>query len=302
MKKIRDISRRFLSCIGLLTALFLSIAVQALSQDLKSEKDLQKQAENLFNDQDYIDAFPLFSQLLSLYPDNINYNYKFSVCMLFADKDKEKAIPYLEKVTSDLNADKKSYFYLGMAYHLNYEFDKAIKYYDKYKKYAVKKDADALQVDRRLEMCKNGLKLLRNKTDLSVLNKTEIKESEYFRAYDMDLLGGKILVKPDDFKSEADKEKNESSLVYLGKNAIVIFYSSLGKKGTNKDIYKVTKKSDGSWGSPEILPEIINSDYDEDFPVMHPNSNVLYFCSKGHNSMGGFDIFTGGVEDNRVDA
>ncbi|PCH92965.1 MAG: hypothetical protein COB85_07665 [Bacteroidetes bacterium] len=71
----------------------------------------------------------------------------------------------------------------------------------------------------------------------------------------------------------------------------MLFYSSYGKLGTSKDIYLVKKRSNGDWGTPEILSIVINTDYDEEYPVMYPNSNILYFCSKGHNSMGGYDIF-----------
>jgi hypothetical protein len=35
----------------------------------------------------------------------------------------------------------------------------------------------------------------------------------------------------------------------------------------------------------------INTPWEEDFPVLHSDSITLYFSSKGHNSMGGYDIF-----------
>ena len=278
---------RFLS----LTTLLVPFAPLSIAIPDDTEEELIKQAEDLFKDELYINAFPLFSQLLSLYPDNINYNYKFSVCMLYADEEKAKAISYLEKVTSNLNADKKANFYLGYAYHLNYQFRKAITAYNKYKASGSKKDIQQLQVARRIEMCENGLTLLRNKAELAVLSKTDIKETEYFRTYDMALLTGKILVKPNDFKTAHDIDKREESLVYLGKNAKMLFYSSYGTSGDNRDLYMVLKKSDGAWGTAERLPDYINSAYDENFPIMHPNRNVLYFSSKGHNSMGGYDIF-----------
>ncbi|HIN39137.1 MAG TPA: hypothetical protein EYM84_02555, partial [Flavobacteriales bacterium] len=263
----------------------------ANAQNQKSEKALIKNAEGLFKNEMYIDAYPLYSQLLSIYPDNIKYNYKFSVCMLFADEEKEKAIMYLLKVNAKSNANKKALYYLGYAYHLNYEFNKAIIVYQKYINVASKKDSESLGVQRKIEMCKNGLTLLQGKTKIGVVGKIRTKETEYFRSYDMQLLTGKILVKPDDFKTITDREKNEQSLVYLGKNAKKLFYSSYGNEGTNKDIFMVKKRPDGFWGAASKLPPIINSQYDEDFPVMHPKKNVLYFCSKGHNSMGGYDVF-----------
>ena len=35
----------------------------------------------------------------------------------------------------------------------------------------------------------------------------------------------------------------------------------------------------------------INTSFDENYPVLVDNGNTLYFCSKGHNSLGGYDIF-----------
>jgi len=263
----------------------------AIAIDDDDEAELVKHAENLFKEQLYVEAFPIFSQLLSVYPEDINYNFKFSVCVLFADENKASAISLLEKVTANAEADKRAYYYLGYAYHLNYKFRKAITAYNNFKNSASKKDLAKLPIDRRVAMCENGLTLLRNKVELGVISKTEIKETEYFRTYDMKLLTGKILVKPNDFKTSNDMDKNEESLVYLGKNAKTLFFSSYGKSGDNRDLYVVAKKPDGAWGTAERLPDHINSPYDENFPVMHPNSKFLYFSSNGHNSMGGYDVF-----------
>lgn len=39
------------------------------------------------------------------------------------------------------------------------------------------------------------------------------------------------------------------------------------------------------------LGPTINTVYDEDFPNLYDNGKVLYFSSRGHSSMGGYDIF-----------
>ena len=136
--------------IYVICAFIFFVACQAQKQ--KSEKLLAKNADGLFKEKQYIDAYPLYSQLLSVYPDDIKYNYKFSVCMLFADEEKMKAIMYLEKVNANSNANKKALYYLAYAYHLNYEFDKAIPAYEKYLKEASKKDSETLDVQRNIEM------------------------------------------------------------------------------------------------------------------------------------------------------
>ncbi len=58
-----------------------------------------------------------------------------------------------------------------------------------------------------------------------------------------------------------------------------------------RDIYRCNKNVDGTWGKAENLGGIINTAYDEDAPFLSPDGRYLYFASKGHETMGGFDLF-----------
>lgn len=55
------------------------------------------------------------------------------------------------------------------------------------------------------------------------------------------------------------------------------------------DIYVSHKNENGNWGKAENLGSTVNTKYDEDSPFI--NNDVLYFSSKGHEGMGGFDLF-----------
>ena len=57
------------------------------------------------------------------------------------------------------------------------------------------------------------------------------------------------------------------------------------------DIYYSLKLPDGSYGTAINLGENVNTKFDENYPNLSPNGNKLYFASKGHNSIGGYDIF-----------
>jgi hypothetical protein len=59
----------------------------------------------------------------------------------------------------------------------------------------------------------------------------------------------------------------------------------------NLDIYVSEKDATGDWGSAVNLGSSINTPFNEDTPFITRNDSVLYLCSEGHNSMGGFDIF-----------
>ena len=57
------------------------------------------------------------------------------------------------------------------------------------------------------------------------------------------------------------------------------------------DLYVSRLLPNGKWGPAQNLGPTINTKYDEDFPNISPDGNVLFFSSKGHSGMGGYDIF-----------
>ncbi len=56
-----------------------------------------------------------------------------------------------------------------------------------------------------------------------------------------------------------------------------------------RDIW-VSEKKNGDWGPATNLGPKINTKYDEDAPFIHPDGITLFFSSKGHESIGGYDI------------
>ena len=78
----------------------------------------------------------------------------------------------------------------------------------------------------------------------------------------------------------------------ISANGKKLYFSSNREGGRgNLDIYVSQKDSKGEWGPAMNLGANINTPYNEDTPFVTQNDSVLYFCSEGHNSMGGFDIF-----------
>ncbi|MFN5793703.1 MAG: hypothetical protein ACK455_02815, partial [Bacteroidota bacterium] len=257
-----------------------------------SEKELKSKAAKYFTNDDYTTCLPLYSQLLSLYPKDPEMNYRYGVCILMAGKEKEKSIAYLSTASKSTEIDKEVYFYLGKALHLNYRFDEAVANYNLYKSKASAKNLTKFDVDRQIEMCRNGKSLLQSITDISVIQKNQFPISDYFRAYDLGKSGIKVLVKPEDLKSIVDKKRNETSVIVVNPNNPYIYFSSYGDEDKgNKDIYRIAKNDNFSWPKAQNLGNTINSSFDDEFPFPSSDGKTLFFASKGHNSMGGFDIF-----------
>ncbi len=57
------------------------------------------------------------------------------------------------------------------------------------------------------------------------------------------------------------------------------------------DIYRAHRDKEGKWTNVENLGPMINTAYDETYPILSNDSSSLYFSSNGHFSMGGYDIF-----------
>lgn len=72
----------------------------------------------------------------------------------------------------------------------------------------------------------------------------------------------------------------------------IIFFATNKNGGFGgHDIYMTRKLPNGEFGPAINLGPKINTKYDEDCPFIHLDGKTLYFSSKGHKSMGGYDIF-----------
>ncbi len=87
-----------------------------------------------------------------------------------------------------------------------------------------------------------------------------------------------------------DETENSACISFDGKELYFIRGKTLDAETSNGDIY-VSKKNGEKWGEAKKLSDVINTKYDEDGVFMHPDGKTLYFSSKGHDSMGGYDIF-----------
>ncbi|MCB0403060.1 MAG: carboxypeptidase regulatory-like domain-containing protein, partial [Flavobacteriales bacterium] len=86
--------------------------------------------------------------------------------------------------------------------------------------------------------------------------------------------------------------KGFESAATISADGNTLFFASRRDGGLGgKDLYMTRKLPNGEWALPQNLGETINTPYDEDFPNLFYDGTTLYFSSKGHNSIGGYDYF-----------
>lgn len=81
--------------------------------------------------------------------------------------------------------------------------------------------------------------------------------------------------------------KYEGSVHFSSDGKKLLFVSDRAK---SKDLY-LCIRSGNSWGKPVRLGPGINTTEDEESPWLDSDGKYLYFSSKGHGTIGGFDIF-----------
>jgi outer membrane protein OmpA-like peptidoglycan-associated protein len=86
-------------------------------------------------------------------------------------------------------------------------------------------------------------------------------------------------------------------LSYDGKQLFLVTDKKGGYGG--RDIYVSKLDDKGIWGTPSNLGPDINTSFDEDAPFLMPDNKTLFFSSKGHNGLGGYDIFKSVYENGK---
>jgi hypothetical protein len=81
----------------------------------------------------------------------------------------------------------------------------------------------------------------------------------------------------------------EGSCSISADGKILYFVSERPNGFGGRDIWK-SELIDDDWGPAVNLGPQINTKYDEDSPFIHPDGVTLYFSSKGHSSIGDYDV------------
>ncbi|MBA3663876.1 MAG: PD40 domain-containing protein [Bacteroidetes bacterium] len=95
---------------------------------------------------------------------------------------------------------------------------------------------------------------------------------------------------PQKMGPEINSEYLEASACFSSDGTEIVFSSNRPGGFGGKDLYRIRKFMNGKYSLPFNLGPDINTNEDEDAPFVDKD-NTLYFSSKGHNSIGEYDIF-----------
>jgi len=277
----------------LLLLLIIAIVVVQGQQANMTEEDIIAEAQLLFDLEKWQEALPLFAQLVSVHPEKPEYNYKFGVCTLLGNRtDRRRPIRYLSKAYKSMADNPDLLFYLGMSYYQNQEFTNAMKFLNLYLAKLDPNSPKRAQILEQINACLNGMNLEHKNLVNEIISKTEFQTDNFHRAYRADELNGSLILKPENFVTSKEKNSGINSFVFISEPRGTLYFSGYDNKNSiQQDIYKVILKDNGNWDTPVPISNKVNTNFDEAYPVVTDNGATLYFSSKGHNSLGGYDIF-----------
>ncbi len=264
---------------------------EVLKQQADAENKKPELADKAFLKKDFKTALEIYSQLLKLDPSDALTNYRKGVALFYLEQNKLKALPFLQKAETNNTIPYDVHYYLGIIYHSWADFSKAELAFNNFKLKAKPTEIEHLNINQLLENCKNGKTLIQDQYDMFILNKTPIELNKLTKDLPHELIDDKLFEKTSFFISPIDiKKKDKLWLFKTEQNEMIQTSYGLDEKN-GKDLFVNMLMGGDKWGLPKSLGPNINTPYDEDYAFVTLDGRTLYFASKGHNSMGGYDIF-----------
>lgn len=381
----------------ILTLLLLTIGItvnSVVAQESisgKDEKKLLEAAESYYFDEDLQNipkALEIFTKLSKNKPSDPYYKLMEGICYTYFKDKKELALTKLKEVKQQNPEFNEVNFYLGRAYAVNRQFDKAIASYEEYMNNEDVSDEQKSDARQNIIYCQNAKQFLQDSLSVEIINlgspiNTEFAEyvpvitsdetvliytyrgnkskgglmdksgkanvnGEYYEDIMISYKLGDDWLEPESIGDNINTVGHDASIALSSDGQLLFIYKSdkktngdiymselqgedwtkaeklQGKVNSDawegsasltsdgktlyfssdreggfggRDIYSAELQPDNSWGNIKNLGPVINTKFDDDAPFIHPDRRTLYFSSKGHNSMGGYDIFYTYLDD-----
>jgi hypothetical protein len=216
--------------------------------------ELEKIANNHVANGNYMEALKIYTRIVERDTTNADASYGAGVCILNIATQKKGAITYLERAMRNGCKKPDLFYFLGLAYHINLQYDYALELFYAYKE---KEEGSFLgSINRQIETVKNAKKIAEAPINVEFENIGLSINSKYPDYYPF--------ITPDEsfiaFTSRRRKNIN-AKLEFDG------FYSS--------DIW-ISKVKDGEFTAAENAGRNINTGLDEQVVGLSSNGDKMF--------------------------
>jgi outer membrane protein OmpA-like peptidoglycan-associated protein len=312
----------------LLVGLGWQTPVQAQDNRAASAQMVEIGDEILNQTNAVMEARDLYIAAVNMNGNNIRANYMAGLTTL-RSIDKGAATPYFLKVYElDPNYSFDILYKIGLAYHYDYKFDDAIRFYERY---ADKVEAEGVpradfasleEVERKLYECEQGKIMLEFPEEVEIKNigpEINSPDADYAPVVNAaeDILIFTSRRKQGNLNSDVSSDNFPYEDIYIatrtdsvwsdasniGQPVNTLYHDSnvgLSKDGTTLyiykddnegDIFESTRDASGNWTEPKSMGKPVNSEYSETTVSITPDGQVLFFASNRKGGYGDLDIW-----------
>ena len=301
----------------------LTMFIHGFSQEKNfSAKESYLEAESDLLYEEYSEALPLYLKLYKQDTSNYNFCFKVGLCYLNVPYEKQYSIKYLEKAVNNISKDYKSnsvkekqapvdaIFYLGNAYRVNNQLDKALDKYYQFKKLLDPEVFDEELVNDQIKSIERAKKYEKNPIYFDAKNIGEPINSKFAQtnavvSADENTMVYNVKLQFYDALYFSKKENGKwgepvNIIPDLGVDGDV-YATGISGDGKELFIYRndnydgnlyVTRFANGKWTPIKKLNDNINTKFWESHASVSPDGKTLYFTSNRAGGFGGLDIYT----------
>lgn len=314
-----------------LSIVFLILALLANGQGKSSEKKLLKKARKHLSEGQFPEAKAAYNELLKVNPAKADYQFEAGLSWFNSEVNKEHAVVYFENALKSSKKDTISeiFFYLAKSYHYTHQFDKAIYYYNEFRRFLDQSDEARLiskELSRYIEMCNSGIVLQPEENKkLNVINLGDhvnssfaeyapvIKQDEsilIFTGRKSGSTGMDVYMDSKYFEdiyvttkldsiTWAYPTKFDSAGIYISSKInteshdAAIGYNHDESKlfiYRDKDVWQ-SELVNGSWTDPVRMNKNVNSNQHEPSVFITPDEQLLFLVSTRGGGFGGRDLY-----------
>jgi len=231
-------------------------------------------------------ALAYFLEAYAIDSTNANINYKVGFCYLQSANQKNKALPFLRKAVQGIErnyvdmeprekgAPEMAYYYLGLAYRLQYNFNESNAYFNKFKDIVGNKNTVLIKdLEKQIETNFNAIEYTKDTAEVTIVS-----------------LGDSINSKYPEYSPVISAD--ESVIIFTSRRNTNLGASNAAGEAIAEDIYYSLKKKDGTWSSPRSISENINTFGNEANIGLSADGQQLFI----YKDVNGGDIYYSNLE------
>ncbi|HTN68724.1 MAG TPA: tetratricopeptide repeat protein [Dysgonamonadaceae bacterium] len=244
---------------------------------------VSEEAQKLYDEGDYSQAKMVLEKDLEENPTNVAVNHLLGIAALKTGdiETAEEALGIASK-----KRVHEATLYLGRLYAMQYKFDEAEKQFNTYQR-AMRRDKEAMEnLEREQEYADRLTRLVGRTEDIQIIDSIVVPKNDFLDAYNLSVSGGSLEWAHDFF---GEGWNGESSVVYMNERKTKVYFSRPAS-GQGSTLYTMEKLLD-NFGNEKMLPTPITDSKAQAYPFIMSDGLTIYFATKGHESIGGYDLY-----------